>query len=109
MIAAQIAKGARWLGTVAGTFVATWMLAHGAKAADAAAMSAAIGGVIVALGSYGWSVADAYLVKGKITAATATGASTVAENPQAIPQIAAASGSPKALASLVAQLQAGKA
>lgn len=111
---AQVLKALRWLATVAGTAVFSFCVAHGFNTTDATAISGAVGGLIIAVGSGIYSLWDAKNVGAKIDAvkvetAQQTAAAVVAD-PNTAEKIAvtAQSGTPEAAKQVTAILLAGK-
>ena len=108
VIGAQVLKGLRWLSTVIGAALFTDLVHHGMTQSDAASISAAAGGLVLAVGSGLYSMWDAKNVGKKLDQTAMTTAqevtSAIVANPNATSTIAitAQSGSPQALQQLLA-------
>jgi len=102
----------RHVATAASGVVLTYLIAHGAKQADADTIAQAIGAIVLGLCSYGYSLWDVKNVDKKISTAkneTAVTISTaVKADPKVSKEVTAASGSPDAMNDLIARLKAGQ-
>ncbi|HWY14451.1 MAG TPA: hypothetical protein VNX86_04835 [Rhizomicrobium sp.] len=122
---AQALKILRWLATVAGVALTTWLISKGISAADATAIATAVGGLIIGVGSalvsLGFALLDGRRVDTKMKTTQAVTAATVASaiqtgatTPAAIAAtaqqaLAQGDGASKQLSSTLAALRAGAA
>jgi hypothetical protein len=108
---AQALKLLRWLATVAGVALTTWLLAHGVSQADTALIATSAGGIILGAGSALVSLAFSFLdgnaVDAKLRTKEAATAATVALAVQTRPDVAAVIAS-QAAAALTTRDEAAK-